>query len=473
LAASARTCSSGYGEKLPIPKTGKNNLPMIPTDLILPGKKNEIKPFTDEHLIHWFNFSWIFDEKGQKAKDVDTFRTALENFRQEVQDQGQLIMRQKIVDNFNEDGLTYDGQPMINYEKLREVICGDEMKKRHKEHWKIPFTYTMKNIYALEYNVQTWLAPALKKWANGRRTCPVDFVECVYGMNGKSKDHDLVKAAYAGAKSIFKHFHTMEQNTYHMTIRTRSTTLTGYHQVPISFPGQINPNGLRTYLLLHRDTYPGLTGASHEGDISLMNNSWTDYSAFMLASEVVNKKIDEEQAIEKLKEMIKNLKNGTLVRPSTKRKPTTIPQNKQTKRPPQPSDAAVGAQMPSRPDASSLHQMPSRISAAGGASNANRDRQMHSRPHASLLRDDTVGVTAPRCAASTTQTAHVNDGTRIDAAPQPTSTVGTNHDHTTPIPLKNSTDPLEFDMSPMSGLEDFGGFKSLLDGTFGLSPGAN
>jgi hypothetical protein len=61
----------------------------------------------------------------------------------------------------------------------------------------------------------------------------------------------------------------------------------------------------------------------------------------------------------------------------------------------------------------------------------------------------------------------LDDGTRIDAAPQPTSTVGTNHDRTTPIPLENSTDPLGFDMSPLLGL-DFGH-----DGTFGLSPGAN
>jgi hypothetical protein len=312
----------------------KVSIPKIESGLLDPFR-NGRKNLTDAHLKKWIESSWIVDPQGNKAAstenkdDMRKFRENLLSLRDDLLHKGKELMRKTIVRNFREDGITSDGQPIEDFGMIESILGSDEMRKLHKQHWKIPFSVTMKNVYSLQYNTEHWLYKPLREWARNRRTCPFDF-ECSDFDSDSKKRHSIMDIAYYNSKALFKHIHTLEEKAFGMTLRTRKASSgegkekkpdsigERYHPLSINFPTHINKSGVKTTLYVKKDTYRQWLKAENEDDLSkvISGHSFVDYAAYLLASEVVKGNTGEELALMKVKELIQDLRNGTLARPS-------------------------------------------------------------------------------------------------------------------------------------------------------------
>ena len=319
-------------------------LPILPTTLI-PVQVSKID-FAYCFQPHIFAYAWAFDKSQRKFgrnqwaksdEQVNQFVKQLVGIHGEIVQKGRMMMYQKWVDGFREDGFLVNGQKASNLRSVTSIISSRAMRKAFDEDPILPFCYTMKNIYtqSQDASLDLWFNDAMRLWLNTRDGGELKFdfrIREAKIPGTKTSKHAILKIAVSSINDIIKNMRNIEERNFSVSVRTKlppsMKTTTGRKNKEkadnafmkgeppddnywmISIGPELNALGfnqinINCYLRVIKSRFPQLGPKPSLDDFRKMNRRKPFMYGSMFAHCAIANNISEEDAVKHIEEVYK------------------------------------------------------------------------------------------------------------------------------------------------------------------------
>ena len=316
---------------LPIPTTvnlGHHRLPQLPNGLI-PLSRKTISTRDDnnknQHLSKYWNYYWVFNPSHQRTESptmveqddqaMSIFERSIGNIHDEIKKEALRILRTKIVHNCQISGITLDGQNITNFGLFRKYLQSDLMMKSFQRNVKMPFAATMNMIFrhTTESQMAEWFYPALQDWARNKRSLPFDFECKTLTTDNVESLHTIIRIGTKACQSLYDGVHELEMTTFGMSMRMRKLSSNSklrekHHHVEVDLT-DVNPSGIRTYILVNKIKHPQFVNRPTEEELNASPRDPMYYHAYMMAQGCKGRGLTRDKSIDCLEVALRSVFN--------------------------------------------------------------------------------------------------------------------------------------------------------------------
>ena len=327
-AASTAGAGAGAGapDVVPKPVMKANGLAVVPSGLFPPYCTH----ITDDHLKGYFQYYHVFDPEGNDVfvnqESLAVFTKRVKAVHGMITAEAKKLVKQKIIENFQAEGLGIGRQGIFCFNHVGLIIKSEAMKTEFEKNPMTPFALIMKLVHRTGTPTETekWLHPAIQKWC--RESIPGAPEKPSFEIEAKKHEylHSVIQIASKGAGSVYEQIQKWQSEAFGMSLRVKAThektcQTRSLHQVSITFDRNVNPNGIKTYLLIDKGRHPRIKDNPVQDDLVLATGNDHSYHAFMMALAAHRSQMTKEaahQCLNKALDEAYEVADSNLVRPA-------------------------------------------------------------------------------------------------------------------------------------------------------------
>ena len=302
-AASTAGAGAGAPDVVPKPVMKANGLAVVPSGLF----PLYCRHITDDHLKGHFQYYPVFDPEGNDVfmspETLAVFTERVKVVHGMITAEAKKLVKQKIIENFQAEGLGIGRQGIFCFNHVGLIIKSEAMKTEFEKNPMTPFALIMKLVHRTGTPTETekWLHPAIQKWC--RESIPGAPEKPSFEIEAKKHEylHSVIQIASKGAGSVYEQIQRWQSEAFGMSLRVKAThektcQTRSLHQVSITFDRNVNPNGIKTYLLIDKGRHPRIKDNPVQNDLVLATGNDHSYHAFMMALAAHRSQMTKEAA---------------------------------------------------------------------------------------------------------------------------------------------------------------------------------